>query len=154
MVLDKLFGRKRPTEEEPPDEARRIAFAALMVEAARADDHYDDRERRLITGAVSRLFSLDETEALALRERAERAQADAHDLHRFTKIAKDQSREDKIAFAEILWTIILSDGERDPYEDALMRRLCGLLYLDDQDSGAARRSAERAIAAETRAGDA
>ena len=33
---------------------------------------------------------------------------------------------------ETLWKIILSDGKSDIYENNLMRRLAGLLYLDDK----------------------
>ena len=36
---------------------------------------------------------------------------------------------------EFLWEIILSDNKSDIYENNLMRRLCGLLYVPDKLSG-------------------
>ena len=48
------------------------------------------------------------------------------------------TRAEKFELVEELWEIALSDGDRDPYEETVIRQICGLIYLDDQDSGAAR----------------
>jgi len=34
-----------------------------------------------------------------------------------------------------LWKIVLSDGKSDMYESNLIRRVCGLLYISDKESG-------------------
>lgn len=122
-----------------------LAVAALLVEAARADENYTEIEKAMIEAALSRQFALDEDGARALRSEAERVQQEALDIHRFTKVAKTMSNDDKLALVERLWTIILSDGERDPHEDTLVRRVCGLIYVSDPESGAARRRAQKAL---------
>lgn len=138
-MFDKLFDRfKTEAPEQSGDAKLEVAFAALLVEAARIDADYSDKERSLIDRALKSRFDLSDGDASALRARAEAAQADANDIQRFTKIAKSMSREEKIELIEELWEIVLSDGERDPYEETLVRQICGLIYLDDQDSGAAR----------------
>ena len=48
---------------------------------------------------------------------------------------KSLNTENKIIIVETLWRIILSDGKSDIYENNLMRRLAGLLYLDDKVIG-------------------
>ncbi|MEO1253114.1 MAG: TerB family tellurite resistance protein [Pseudomonadota bacterium] len=113
-------------------------MAALLVEAARIDENYEEHEKELIDRSLGLMFGLDETAAAALRAEGEAAQGEALDIQRFTRLAKSLTREEKIDFVERLWEIVLSDGERDPFEDALMRRICGLIYIDDKDSGAAR----------------
>ena len=138
-MFDKLFGRKK--DEEPaaaPENELHLAVAALLVEAARADDHYHDHEKVIIENALGATFDLSAAEAATLRGAGETAQADALDIQRFTRVAKQMSLEEKIAFVEQLWAIVLSDSVRDPFEDALIRRICGLIYLDDKESGAAR----------------
>ncbi|GAB4521050.1 MAG: hypothetical protein Tsb0010_05280 [Parvularculaceae bacterium] len=135
---------KPQTESEtagPIDDAQ-LAAAALLVEAARADGAYDDGERDLARALLAKQFELDAAAAARALEAGERAQADAVDLHRFSRILKD-ALDDKarIAFVENLWMLILSDGERHDYEDYLVRRLIGLIYVSDKDSGAARRRA-------------
>ena len=145
--LKKFFsGRPAPVEREEADTP--LAVAALLVEAARADEAYDDAERSLIEKALSKQFDLDAEKAAALRVKGEAAQAEAVDLHRFTKIAKQMPSGDKIALVESLWRIVLSDQERDPHEDALIRRVCGLIYISDPESGAARRRVEQELAQE------
>lgn len=142
-MFEKLFGRltKKAAPETPKADDLPLAVAALMVEAARADERYEAREAALIDKALIRKFALDAAAAAALREKAEAVQADANDILRFTRVAKAMSREEKIAMVEALWEIVLSDGDRDAFEDTLIRRICGLIYLDDQDSGAARQRA-------------
>lgn len=139
-MFDKLFDRFKTEAgaDQNPDNALELAFAALLVEAARVDEHYDDKETMIIERALKKRFSLSDADASALRARAEAAQAGANDIQRFTKIAKAMTRDEKIELIEELWEIVLSDGNRDPYEEMLIRQICGLVYVDDQDSGAAR----------------
>jgi uncharacterized tellurite resistance protein B-like protein len=115
-----------------------LAVAALLVEAARADERYDEGEKAIIDQSLMAKFALSQQAAQTLRAAGEEAQASALDIQRFTRIAKEMSAEEKVAFIEQLWEIVLSDGERDSYEDTLMRRICGLIYLEDRDSGQAR----------------
>ena len=44
--------------------------------------------------------------------------------------------EDRIAVLEMAWMVVMSDGEVHEYEAQLMRRLAGLLYVDDIESDA------------------
>lgn len=139
-MFDKLFPKK-PKAAEASDQSgdpMQIAVAALLVEAARADEKYEDHETAIIDKFLSAKFSLDPDASRALRAKAEEAQASALDIQRFTRVAKEMAEEDKLALIEHLWEIVLSDGERDPFEDTLIRRICGLIYVDDKDSGAAR----------------
>lgn len=138
-MFDKLFDRFKT--ESPGNEAEtqlELAFAALLVEAARIDEDYADKERAIIERALKKRFELSDADAAALRQRAEAVQEGAADIQRFTKVAKAMTRPEKIELIEELWEIVLSDGERDPYEETLIRQICGLIYVDDQDSGAAR----------------
>ena len=49
--------------------------------------------------------------------------------------------EKKILLIEALWEIVLSDGEIHDFESNLIRRLAGLLYISDVNSGNARKRA-------------
>jgi uncharacterized tellurite resistance protein B-like protein len=143
-MLDKLFQNLRGKPDEvPTEDTLPQATAAVLVEAARADETYTDEERVLIDRMLMRRFSLAETEASNLRSEAEAAQQAANDLYQFTRVIKDRmSREEKIALVEDLWRIVLSDDERDPHEEMVIRRLLGLIHLTDQESAEARRRAE------------
>jgi len=148
-MFDKLFSIFKPTPDKEPDgderDNKQMAVATLLVEAARADETYSDQEKTIIEKAVANLFSIDASDARQLRIDAEAAQAAAVDLHGSTKIAKLLSLEDKTQLIESLWTIILSDGERDAYEDTLVRRICGLIHFSDRESGEARQRVAKKI---------
>lgn len=144
-MLDKLFGYFANQPSAPKQDVTdplQLAFAALLVEAARADETYAGDEVSIIDRSLRNKFSLSETEAAALREKAEAVQENATDIQRFTRIAKEMSQEDKISLLEEIWEIVLSDGARDSFEDTLVRRICGLIYVDDRQSGEARRRVE------------
>ncbi len=145
-MFKKLFSKSKTqaslnqaTPSAAPDaEPLQLAIAALLVEAARADEHYHEHEKAIIDQSLMAKFALSQEAAQALRAAGEEAQAGAHDIQRFTRVAKEMAHDEKIAFIEQLWEIVLSDGERDSYEDTLMRRICGLIYLEDRASGEAR----------------
>lgn len=154
-MFEKLFGRKAKKDPEAAGkdantdagaEDMQHAVAALLVEAARADNRYDEQEKAIIDKSLCATFEISTEDAMTLRAAAEKAQKDALDIQRFTRIAKAMSKSEKIAFVERVWEIVLSDGERDAFEDTFVRRLCGLIYLEDKESGAARSRVEARLA--------
>ena len=53
----------------------------------------------------------------------------------FTREVKNLPEQDKIKIVEALWSIIYSNNDADIYETNLMRRLAGLLYIDNKTMG-------------------
>lgn len=124
-----------PRTEVPAD----VAVAALLVDAARADDLYKPEERLAVVALLQHMFGLELPEAELLCEEGEAAQAGAADIVRFTRVVKFALDEpERVRLMEALWEIVLIDRERAPDEDALLRRLAPLLAVSDHDSAAAR----------------
>lgn len=136
-----------PEAQASDFDALALAAAAVLVEAARADDHYTDEEKRLIEDTLRGEFAHTAEDAVRVREMAEARRADAADLHQFTRPLKTLSPYMKDAFVEALWRVVLSDAKRDPWEEMVIRRVCGLIYVSDVDSGKARARAEAALKA-------
>ena len=145
--LRQLFGGDTASSASDTDSATsehepmHQAVACLLVEAACADNQYDEQEKAVIDEALQEQFGFDAEAAKTCREAAETVQSSSNDLHRFTKIAKQMPEDEKASFLENMWAVILSDAHRDPYEETLMRRLCGLLHVSDRTSGEARQRA-------------
>jgi uncharacterized tellurite resistance protein B-like protein len=141
-MFQKLVNLLSGAEEAPEEDtqaAARVAIAALLVEAARADEVYLDAEREMIEKVLAERFGLSEEAAGALRVEGEAAQAEAVDLVRFTRVIKDAVPfEERIEVIEAMWRVIYADDDRDHTEAALIRRLAGLLYIPDRDAGMAR----------------
>ncbi|MEL6219032.1 MAG: TerB family tellurite resistance protein [Pseudomonadota bacterium] len=140
-MLSKLKALFKNPEEDVPltAEDEREALAALLVEAAHADGEYLNSEKVKIARILSQRFGLSPGEAMALRQQGEELHEHATDLVRFTQVLKKiVPHEDRIALIEAIWEIAYADGDRDDAESALVRKLCGLLYIPDRDAGLAR----------------
>ena len=124
----------KPPPEEASDDQRnelRLAACALLLELAHADEEFSEEERRHLVGAVRRQYGLDHTEAQELLNRAEQQRASATDLWQFTRLIKDNySLGQKMVLAEIMWGLLYADGSLAGREEALMRRVSGLLDLE------------------------
>ena len=66
---------------------------------------------------------------------AEKVEANSNQLLSFTKIIKNSTKEIKQEIIKQLWKILISDNNVDLYESNLMRRICGLIYFSDKESG-------------------
>ncbi len=144
-MIDTILNVFRAVPDAPsahsPDE--RLALAALLVDAARRDDAYEDSEKAVIDRILASEHGLGASEASALRIEAEQAQDEAMGLFRFTHSLKEATPfEDRIKIVEYLWEVALADGDRDAVEDNLVRQVCGLLGVSDRDSGLARQRVE------------
>lgn len=138
-LKDLLARRDQPAGQE---HRTRLAAAALLVEAAQLDGHMDEAERARIHSVLSGHFGLGDDEAARLVAEAREAVEQSVELHGFTKAVKDTFDADqRIRLIEMLWEVAYADGHLHDYEANLVRRVAGLLYVPDQDSGAARKRA-------------
>jgi uncharacterized tellurite resistance protein B-like protein len=63
----------------------------------------------------------------------------SNQLYPFTRIAVERmDLAQRIGLIEMLWEVAYADGVLDPDEDALLRRVAGLIYVSDVDRAAAR----------------
>ena len=133
----------RPPEASPAAhsfEERQLAAAALLVEAATMDSSFDAAERGRIAELVQERFALGADEAADLIAEAERAVATSVQWHGFTSAIKDGfDHAERVALIEMLWEVAYADGRLHDYEASLLRRMAGLLYVSDRESGEARK---------------
>jgi uncharacterized tellurite resistance protein B-like protein len=123
-----------------------VAVAALMVHAATMDDTSDAAERTAIERLLAERFDLDPGAVKELLAKAERRAEDSSQLYPFTRIAIERLNEpERVRVIEMLWEVAYADGVLDPDEDALLRRVAGLLYVSDHDRGEARKRVLRRI---------
>ena len=129
-----IFKFLNKNKEKPDTNAEAINIACLLIHAAKIDENYTSDEKEIIKRTVKKLYpDLDNLDDIV--SKAEQKENDSNHIQEFTKDVKSLSTENKILIVETLWRIILSDGKSDIYENNLMRRLAGLLYLDDKIVG-------------------
>jgi uncharacterized tellurite resistance protein B-like protein len=114
---------------------KNILITALLIHAAKIDDNYTDVEKEIIKKALISLNAITLNEAEELLKKAEKIEQESNQIVAFTREIKKNSMEFRLKIIEILWKIVYSDGSSDSYESNLIRRVCGLLYISDRDSG-------------------
>lgn len=124
--------------------AEKLAAAALMVEVAMQDGEFDVAERATITKTLIEKLDLSVEDAEELLGLAEDKQSQSIQILSFTKEIKNHfDDEGRANIMEMLWNVVFADGEEDNYESNLMRRIAGLLYISDKESGDIRKKVMR-----------
>ena len=117
-------------------------LCGLMIEAANSDGDIGAEEIQKIRESLTNTFKENPEEIDSVLERSIQNSNNSKSLYYYSsKINKNYSDEKKIKLIEILWEIVLADGQIHDYESSIIRRLSGLLYISDINSGNARKRA-------------
>ena len=130
-MFKKFFNK----ENIKKDSDQNTLITALLIHAAKVDENYTDFEKKIIKKAIVDLDLIKIDEAEELLKTAEEKEKQSNQIIEFTKEIKKKPLEFRLKIVEILWKIVHSDSASDSYESNLIRRVCGLLYVSDKDSG-------------------
>ena len=111
-----------------------IKIAALLIHAAKIDENFTIEEEKIIEETLLNLGANKENVKQIIID-SKKIEDKANQILEFTKEVKNMEESDKIKIIETLWRIIYSNKDADIYETSLMRRLAGLLYIDNQTMG-------------------
>ena len=109
-------------------------ICALLIHAAKIDEEYTNKEEEIIEKTLIEL-GLDKGNTSKIIKDAKQIEENSNQILDFTREVKNLSEKDKIKIVESLWSIIYSNKDADIYETNLMRRLAGLLYIDNKTMG-------------------
>ena len=112
-----------------------VKIAALLIHAAKIDENYSNKEELIVKKTLIEIGATKEN-LDKLLEDAKKAEENSNQILDFTREVKSMNDNDKIKIIETLWRIIYSNNDADMYETNLMRRLEGLLYIDNNIMGA------------------
>jgi uncharacterized tellurite resistance protein B-like protein len=119
-----------------------LAACALLLELAHADGTMSPGEQAHIERAVRQHFGLDEATARELIGLAEAERRQSIDHYQFTRlVAAEYDLGQKMVLAELMWGVILADGELATHETWLVRKLAHLLELEPGYLSEARKAA-------------
>jgi uncharacterized tellurite resistance protein B-like protein len=130
----KFFKNKNSSEKTVNDDELLSKTASLLIHAAKIDEKYTDVEKKIIKQTLLELGA-NQSKIDQLILTAENNEQKSNQILDFTKEIKNTDDKFKIKIIESLWGIIYSNKDADMYETNLMRRLSGLLYLDNKVVG-------------------
>ncbi|MDP2634246.1 MULTISPECIES: TerB family tellurite resistance protein [unclassified Pseudoalteromonas] len=142
--IKQLFStfNEQPTQMQEHD--LKTAVAALLIEVMRADTQQQDDELKTLTFTLKKYFQLTDEEVDELMQSAGKSLDEAIDYFQFSKQINNQcSAQQRIDIVELLWRLAYADGELDPQEEYVIRRVANLLYVTHEDFIAAKLAATK-----------
>jgi uncharacterized tellurite resistance protein B-like protein len=137
-AIKKFFDRHiKPSPDHPEEVSEhslQLATTALLVEMMKADTAVSDAERRAVVKTIQSQFHLNDEETDELLQVAEEKIRKATGYFEFTSlINKGFSYEQKVKVIEHLWEIAFADSHLDKYEEHMVRKIAGLIYVEHKD---------------------
>ena len=126
-----MFFEKTKKKDKDEDLTK---VAALLIHAAKIDENFSSVEENIIKQTLL-MIGANNNDVERIIKAAQKIEENSNQILDFTKEVKNMSEENKIKIIETLWKIIYSNKVADDYETNLMRRLAGLLYIDNKIMG-------------------
>ena len=136
-----LFSKKKQTSVDTEIHDEAMAVISLLVEAANIDEVFEDKEKKIISSIIKKQFTIKNEDLINNTiDKVRQNLNDTGDLVSHTKKIKDSwSLQKRKEIIEMLWKVCLVDNNIDPYEDMLIRKIAGLLYVEPKDSNEAKK---------------
>lgn len=135
-----LFSKKKQISQDTEITDEVLAIISVLVEAANIDEVFEEREKNIISTIIQKQFSISNIKLInETIDKVNKSLADSGDLVSHTKKIKNSwSLDKRKKIIEMLWKVCLVDNSLDPYEDMLIRKIAGLLYVDPKDCNEAK----------------
>lgn len=135
-ILQKFIQTTLGTQEEnlrSDKEQLQIATAALLIQVSGADAIESSEEQQVIFHRLCKLLSLSEEESRNLYIKAQKESDHSVSIYEFTRSLKTLDYHQRYDFIQALWQVAYADGILDPQEEALIRKISDLIYVDHKD---------------------
>ncbi|PSV03126.1 tellurite resistance TerB family protein [Photobacterium leiognathi] len=110
--------------------ALHLAMASLLCEVASADYEQDPREEKAKQHLLMKLLEIDEAAASELLTKAQQQSDASVSLYDFTNKLRSLEQSERYQLIEAMWEVAYADGIIDPLEEAVIRQVSDLIYLD------------------------
>lgn len=110
-----------------------LSAAVLLIQVSSADMNESGEEQAVIFERLSKLFDLNDDETRLLYMQAQKSADDATSIYQFTSRIKALDYQKRYDFIQALWKVAYADLYLDPNEEALIRKISDLVYLEHTD---------------------
>ncbi len=116
-------------------ESLETSVATLLIHAARLDENYSQDEKLTINKCLVELGFGENDKVEKLIDRCEALEKESNQILHLTQEIKKLKYTDRLKIIEVLVEVVYADGKMDEFEDNLIRRVCGLVYVENADVG-------------------
>ena len=134
-TIRKFFKSNENSSSDDSESSQdKLAYASLLIEVIKSDDHFDQRERDELLNILGTKLSIEEKTLDEFSELAQKRSDDSTSLYEFTREINDKYQyKEKVQLIEDLWRIAYSDERIDKYEDYVIRKVADLIYVTHSD---------------------
>ena len=134
--------KKVDSTEEASDNEKNILITSLLIECAKGDYDFSDREVSKIKDLIKKKLKIDQPKVNLIFDKAREMVEENVELYSLTKDIRDNFKKEEILeIFEYMWAVVLADGKIDDFEAALMSKLVGLFHLTGKESADAKKKA-------------
>jgi len=131
--LFKKENSKSDTVSFEPTELQ-IAVSKILVRTAKIDDEFHILEEQKILELLTKYFSLNDEDSKNLMELGISEEKSATDLYTYTNtIKKSLELSERKKIIKMMWQIIVTDDNFDPYENNLVWRVAELIGISTRE---------------------
>lgn len=137
-------GEKKVTDENKFK--LQVSVCLLLVDIAKIDGNFSDTEKEYIKNLLINDFEVGENDVQPMIARSEEVLKRDDSIYDYTQIInKSFDNNEKYKLLKNLWRLVFVDGNKDMFEEHLVKKIGGLLDLDNRDVIAARLSVKEEL---------
>ena len=122
-------------KQDASSESLETSITTLLIHAAKLDENYSQDEKIIINKCLVELGFGEKEEVKELMDRCEVLEKEINQILHLTQEIKKLKYIDRLKIIEVLVQVVYADGKMDEFEDNLIRRVCGLIYVENADVG-------------------
>ena len=122
-------------KQDANSESLETSITTLLIHAAKLDENYSQDEKITINKCLVELGFGEKDEIEKLIDRCEVLEKESNQILHLTQEIKKLKYADRLKIIEVLVQVVYADGKMDEFEDNLIRRVCGLVYVENADVG-------------------
>ena len=122
-------------KQDASSESLETSITTLLIHAAKLDENYSQDEKIIINKCLVELGFGEKEEVKELIDRCEVLEKEINQILHLTQEIKKLKYADRLKIIEVLIQVVYADGKMDEFEDNLIRRVCGLVYVENADVG-------------------
>ena len=122
-------------KQDASSESLETSITTLLIHAAKLDENYSQDEKLTINKCLVELGFGENDKVEKLIDRCEILEKESNQILHLTQEIKKLKYTDRLKIIEVLVQVVYADGKMDEFEDNLIRRVCGLVYVENADVG-------------------
>ncbi|MEL0628644.1 TerB family tellurite resistance protein [Psychromonas aquatilis] len=125
--LNKFIADDSPTFDST------FATVCLLCQVGLADQKCTPEEESAIVRSLSKLVNIDKANANELLKIGMNAAKESNSVFDFTSQLVELDAQSRTALIEAMWRVAYADGYLDEMEEALIRKVANLIYVNHSD---------------------